>query len=390
MMKESGATIAALQTPPGRGGIAVILLSGPAAGRILAETFRPLRSHADGGPGVLQLGRLVAADRVIDEAVVHCLGEAAEVNIHGGSASATAAMELFAAHGATVVCGASAAAQTFSPAHPRWNNPAVGREMLEALLPAGSSLVVAAVSGQWSGGLSEIARNVLAGRLDRDDASVRLRAAAGGLAVMAKLLHPPEVVLAGPPNAGKSALTNALAGRQISIVHDRAGTTRDWVREQALLGGVPVWLTDTAGIWEERGGANRSAAGERGEVDAEAVRRARQRLEQADLVVLVGAGDEFHVPAWLRAKKLLRLACKCDIHRPAGQADAAVSARTGQGLDELRTAIRRSLQLDDLDPGAPMAFTGRQAEKLLGAAEALERRETARSDRFLRELLEGR
>ena len=52
---------------------------------------------------------------------------------------------------------------------------------------------------------------------------------------MRRLADPREVVLAGPPNAGKSTLANALIGRPVSIVHDTAGTTRDWVREQALL-----------------------------------------------------------------------------------------------------------------------------------------------------------
>jgi tRNA modification GTPase len=115
--------------------------------------------------------------------------------------------------------------------------------MLEALPQAASELVVAAVSQQWSAGVSQLAS-------DPDVSAELLRSAARRLPMMQKLLSPPEVVLVGPPNVGKSTLANAIVGREVSIVHTIAGTTRDWVREQALLGGVPIWLTDTAGLFD--------------------------------------------------------------------------------------------------------------------------------------------
>ncbi len=85
-----------------------------------------------------------------------------------------------------------------------------------------------------------------------------------------------KVVLSGAPNAGKSTLMNALAGRDVAIVHDTPGTTRDVVSERVILAGVPCILSDTAGIRPDAG-----------EIEAEGVRRAIRAASQADLVLSV-------------------------------------------------------------------------------------------------------
>jgi len=369
-------TSAALQTPPGKGGIAVIALAGPDVGRILAAVFRPLKSHAQTGPDVIRLGHLVADGRCIDEAVVHQREGFAEINIHGGPAAARAAMELLAKHGARIV--ASAPAETFQTAHPRHNNPAVGREMLEHLPLAASSLVAAALTQQWSAGISELAAGAVRSPGPASRLAEALRDASGDLETMTRLLTPPEVVIAGPPNVGKSALANALVGRQVSIVDESAGTTRDWVRELTLFWGVPVWLTDTAGLWEPPL-----------PVDAEAVRRARHRAENADLVLLLGASRRIEVPPWLHARNVLKVSSKCDILAPAGNAEAAVASLTGQGLDELREKILVSLHLDAIDPARAMAFTQRQADLLARAADAIEAGDADLARQQLGALLKG-
>ena len=373
----AGETTVTLHTPPGRGGIAVILLSGPKTVEILDAVFRPLPSHRRGGEGVLQLGRLVADGETIDEAIVYRRDGLAEINIHGGPAVARRAMELLVACGAAAAPAPAAGTESFPTAHPRWSNPAIGREMLDALPLAHSALVVAAVTHQWSAGISELVRTSLAKDAPRsDDAARKLRLAARGLASMRRLLHPVEVVIAGPPNVGKSTLANVLIARQVSIVHESAGTTRDWVRELALLGGVPIRLTDTAGLWNPPEG-----------IDAEAVRRARRRTEQADLVLLLGAGRPIERPDWLHAGKLLRICAKCDVCPPIGPADAEVSAHTGEGLEALKKAILAALELDGFETAAPRAFTQRQADLLNRAADAMENADLREARDALKELL---
>jgi tRNA modification GTPase len=383
-MPNDAKTFATLTTPPGRGGIAVIALAGPGAAEIVRRLFRPWKSHLEDLPGTLRLGHIVDGDRILDEVVLCRIPGASPLLIgqkgdrHRLQTAAVGASPLFAS-------------PLFPPAHPRWNNPAIGREMLAALPQAHSELVVTALTQQWSAGISKRASDFLSSNrpirapqtpqssIVNRELFATLRRAADSLPVFRKLLAPCEVVLLGPPNAGKSTLVNALVGRQVSIVHAQPGTTRDGVRELALIRGVPVYLTDTAGLWEESS-----------EIDAQAMQRAREAAAAADLVLLTGtefrisdfgfriAGNGKESAPALQSEirnpqsaipRVLRLATKCDAFAPAGRFDVAVSAHTEQGMEELKAAILRALGLADIDPTAPMAFTERQAELLRQAAE---------------------
>jgi tRNA modification GTPase len=368
------ATTARLLTAPARGGIAVIALAGPGTGEILRRIFRPRRSVP--APGALALGWIVDGEEVLDEAIVAPGGEAAaEINIHGGPHVARRVLTLLSACGAEVLADEPVDPALAVP-RPGLDNAAVAREMLSALRVAATPLVAAAVTAQWSGGLSLLAAS------DRPDPA-DLRAAAGALPLMRRLLEPAEVVIAGPPNVGKSALANALVGRNVSIVSETPGTTRDWVRALAEADGVPIWLTDTAGLWEDADG-----------VDAEAVRRAWERIASADLILCVTAGpadSAYHqLLRRLRAHpRVLNVAGKCDLLAPDGVAEVGVSARTLAGIGALRQAIRGRLGLGGLQPTAAMAFTERQARLLAAAAGAIDRGDPLAARSALKELLTG-
>jgi len=375
-------TTASLQTPPGRGGIAVIMLAGPRARAVLGGVFRPWPSHSAERDGHLQLGYLVDGERRIDQVVICRHPGGIEINIHGGPQVAREAMTVLKRSGATPTEASPAAAATFPTAHPTWDNPAIGAEMLTALPRARSPLVAEVLTRQWSAGLSRLARQTVQ-QLDTNALAEATtadvcRAAAEALGITSRLLDPPEVVLAGPPNAGKSTLANALVGREVSIVHRRAGTTRDWVRELALLDGVPIWLTDTAGLWT----SNDS-------IDAEAVQRAHARASEADLVLLLSAETPAELPRWWQADRVIHVASKCDELTGQTGADVSVSARTSRGLDELRYAIVTGLGLANIQTGAPMAFTPRQSARLAEAASALDDGNACSVRTALVHLLEG-
>jgi tRNA modification GTPase len=127
-----------------------------------------------------------------------------------------------------------------------------------------------------------------------------------------------KVVIAGPPNAGKSTLLNALAGRDAAITSSMAGTTRDLVEAPTAIGGVPFLLVDTAGLREGED-----------EIEAIGVERAQQSLAAADLVLWLGEPDD------CPATDAIRVQPKSDLSKDAGRGDIAVSAKTGAGMEGL-------------------------------------------------------
>ena len=168
----------------------------------------------------------------------------------------------------------------------------------------------------------------------------------------------------GPPNAGKSSLVNALARRDVAIVSETAGTTRDVIEVRMDLGGYPVTLADTAGL---------RAASEA--VEAEGVRRALARAEAADLVLLLldGSGVEPRagIPEGTRADFVVWN--KADLPWPEKRDGLAISLKTGQGLESLIAAITKGVRLRLDAPGeAPALTRKRHRHALQQAAEALE------------------
>ena len=177
-----------------------------------------------------------------------------------------------------------------------------------------------------------------------------------------------RIVIAGPPNAGKSSLLNALARRDVAIVSHEAGTTRDIIEVHLDLGGLPVTLTDTAGL--------REAASH---VEAEGIARAFSRAEDADILLWVvdATAPVWQPPASLAGKTRVVVVNKIDIAADAGtgQGDAvAVSAKTGQGLDQLlaRLEVEAGAATDAGGGGALMTRTRHRVE-LEAARDALVR-----------------
>ncbi len=182
-----------------------------------------------------------------------------------------------------------------------------------------------------------------------------------------------HVVIAGPPNAGKSSLLNALAGSERAIVTDIAGTTRDLLRESVLIDGIELTLVDTAGLRE---GAD--------VVEAEGMRRARAEFQRADLALAVVecGSEQAQLPAlreelaalpqvfWLHNKCELAVQAPRRESQPDGQ-HFWLSAREGAGLDALRDALKQTAGLGEAAEGAVSA-RARHVEALQRAHAQLE------------------
>ena len=385
-------TIAAIATPPGAGAIGIVRLSGARAGAIgeaLFGTLPPprtaaLRTLCDAG------GRML--DRVL---VLHFpapgsyTGEPVlELHGHGGTVLLDLVMERLIGLGARPARPGEFSERAFLNGK---MDLAQAEAVADLIAGASRSAVRGAarsLQGAFSARVEALAETLLTVRaaveadLDFPDEDTTPRGAPGVAARLAAagadlerllataargqlLRDGMEVVLAGAPNAGKSSLLNALAGRERAIVNPAPGTTRDLLDVRVALAGVPLTLVDTAGLREAPGA-----------IEGEGLRRARAAMERADGILLVhdDADPAAPPPATLRAAlppqaPLLLVYNKIDQSgREPGAADAAgaageavaVSALRGTGLAALRTALRRTLGLEDGGEGEGGAFTARR------------------------------
>ena len=384
-------TIVAIATPPGRGGIGVVRLSGPQAQSIAQQMIAhaaPLEArHAtfttvhlkpdttdadDARPGIAgQSASAGTSEGAIDHAVVtffpaphsYTGDDVVEISAHGSPVVLRA----------IVGAGMAAGARLAEPGEFTLRAFLNGRidlmqaEAVADLIDAATPLQARAAFDQLDGTLTRAIAGIDAALFDlvaRLEASVDFPdegyhfiapgavsdALAGVLATIDALLSDARrgrmiregllVAIVGEPNVGKSSLFNALVGSARAIVTDVPGTTRDLVTEQADVEGVRVTLVDTAGL-REAGDA----------VEAEGVARARQSAGVADLVLRIEdrsrPRSEVSKLQSARVSKELCVANKADLP-PAWRDDRAidVSATTGIGLDVLRRAIVGALDVD--------------------------------------------
>lgn len=175
----------------------------------------------------------------------------------------------------------------------------------------------------------------------------------------AKLASGACAVIAGRPNVGKSSLLNRLCMENAAIVSAAAGTTRDPVSRDIILGGLPVRLTDTAGVRNSPG-----------EIEREGISRALSAAQDADVLILVddgenetNAGEQPQIPAY---GEIVRVRNKTDLlNVPAGwRGDILhISAKTGEGMDALRDAIAKAAGSGESD-AAPFTARARHVEAL--------------------------
>lgn len=351
--------LATLLTPPGRGALAVVHVSGAGARALVRSLFS--RDFADHPVP----GRLALDGEPLDEVMVRTAEgftgeETVEITCHGGNGPVARVMRALETRGAKHASERDLLERGVETGH-------LDRIRAEAwqLLPrALTELAGRMLFAQARGALS---RALETGK----DAAKLLETSALGLA----LAIPRRIVIVGRPNAGKSTLFNTLVGSDRVIASPLPGTTRDPVRETAAIGQVPLEFIDTAGVEIPRD-----------PLEALSIERTHRRLQDADAVIFLfdahagTSGEELKFFEGLGPRRVVPLLNKIDIgsKRPPLEA-LPVSAKTGQGLPEVRHAILHALGVNPAyREGAPAVFTPRQERLLRDAVEGRLHPETAR------------
>ena len=358
-------TIAAIATAPGRGGVAVIRVSGPEAfavaerlvgtvpeaGRFRYATFRDAT------------GRTIDAGLVLSFRAPHSYtGEdVVEFHSHGGVVTPRRVLEACLAAGAHPARRGEFTERAFLNGRLSYDQAEAVLDLIDAKTARAADAALEGLGGEKGRTLRALyddlveLSSTVEHALDIDEGDLpadfgqrlegrlaeirRDLAQALTHARTAKILNTgARVVLAGPPNAGKSSLLNALVGENRAIVSDIPGTTRDAIETWLDLDGWPVRLVDTAGLRcsEDR-------------IEAEGVRRAEDLMAEADVVLHLtpcGAGPGEVLPRLTDRTTVIEVVSKIDLAAaaPGAKAPLAVSVKTGEGLDALRRAIVSALE----------------------------------------------
>ncbi len=402
-------TIAAIATPPGEGGIAVVRISGANAHAIAAKVFRPLnqkKSLETAGGYTAMFGHFIWQQRVCDELVAlsfraphsYTGEDVVELSCHGGAAAPMLLLQACIESGAAPAGAGEFTRRAFENGRISLTQAEAVMDLISATGRQSAAVAAAAMEGALAKRIAKLRQSLteLAGHLAAwvdfpeedvpaleqenlehtlNDCAAELKKMIQGYGAGAVLRRGVDTAIVGSPNVGKSTLLNLLSGFERAIVTPIAGTTRDVVEQQVQVGQVRLNLFDTAGLRETDD-----------VVEAEGIRRSYAQMERAGLILAVYDGNR------TLCEQDVLLAQKCE-HRPAlailnksdlekrfDQTQIApyfteiieISAKDDSFLPHLTNAIETLLGVADIDPDAGMLASQRQLDAATRALEAVQ------------------
>lgn len=407
--------IAAVSTPSGSGGIAIIRLSGEDAFFIADKIFCKNKK------GVLSFGDVsgMASHTIchgyifdpskkpaelIDEVLIskmdapktYTAENTVEINCHGGFAVATKVLDLILKNGARAADPGEFTKRAFLNGRIDLSQAESVMDIINAKTESGRKAAITGLSGRLGeeissicAKLTEAAANIDVSvdypefEFDEEMGDAALRIINDSVKKLQKLSDSYsqgrlakegiKLVIAGAPNAGKSSLMNIFSGSTRSIVTDIPGTTRDVIDEQVQIGGFPVWVTDTAGLRETDD-----------VVEKIGVNLALEKIKEADIVLYVvdvsdKCCDDFSDFPDLSHTNSLIIANKIDVKNEKALVSVherfkndfrviEISAKTGDGVDELFDTIKTMCNIGKVDFDSANILTSGRHKQLVDEA----------------------
>lgn len=408
-------TIAAIATSLGQGGIGIIRISGPSSKAIGEDIFCSARkSFSEFIPYTLHHGWIISQENnILDEVLVSFMpspgsytGEDVfEINCHGGPAVLQTILELVLSKGARLARPGEFTLRAFLNGRLDLSQAESIAEIVNASTYSGVKLATSKLQGSLKNKVSSLRdklehlRAYLCVDIDFPEDEVEIISFEDFIANIEEIKQDIKilidnynrfscwregvlVVLAGRVNAGKSSLLNALLGRERAIVTSVPGTTRDYIEETINLGGLPVRLVDTAGLREAKDA-----------VEQAGLNHGKDIIEQASLVCIVYDctrdldEETLNLALRLGSNKVIVVANKIDLFSKDdistksflnyGLEEVYISAKTGQGLEDLVRCLQRRLVGNQLEPEEGQLVPNlRQKKNLSLALQELEELET--------------
>ena len=402
-------TIAAIATPLGEGGLAVVRISGAQAFAVADKSFLPSGKSSlkpSGAPThTIHYGKIIRHGETVDEVLLSILRaprtftreDTIEISCHGGILPAKLVLDTILENGARLAEPGEFTRRAFL----NGRLDLAQAEAVADLIHSRTELALAAANEQLAGKLSQRINQLrdemmktlahVEAHIDFPDEDIApetraqlIKRLKDGVVFMDELLRTANegqilrrgirAAIIGRPNAGKSSLLNQLLGHDRAIVSPIAGTTRDTIEETANIRGLPVVFIDTAGLREGRD-----------EIEVEGVRRSRETLKKTELILHVldaseplTSADENHL-AEFAAKKRILVRNKTDLPVKLKLANDSrftihdsrlvdVSCLNGQGIEQLKNAIKNLIWAGKIEAGMLQVMINSRHQEALSRA----------------------
>jgi tRNA modification GTPase len=399
-------TIAAISTPLGMGGIAIVRVSGPHALNVAGAIFHSPRGNVSQFPThTIHYGKIVQAGEIVDQVMLtvfrgphsYTTEDTVEINCHGGVLTAQSVLSLCLQHGARMAEPGEFTKRAFLNGRLDLTQAEAVMDLITARTQRAQAVAARMLEGHLYRRVETLREEVVRllahveayldfpeedippttsekwnADLDRSIVLLRelLSTAHEGRVLREGIL----VAIIGRPNVGKSSVMNALLGRDRSIVTPVAGTTRDSIEDIITIGGVPIRLTDTAGYRKARG-----------MVEAKGVNRTLDIVKHAEVILHVidtsrpFSPSDVELTRLCRSKQVIQVYNKTDLPRKLSATKLLqtnhhihISAMTEKGLPSLRNVIGRIANSGTVGAGdLDIAINERHTLALTRAMDAL-------------------